>query len=100
MANILKIKNVEGMWVELPYAKGSDGKDGVGVPTGGTTGQYLTKKSNADYDFEWKDNSIDTCEKVTNKVTTINENSTDTEYPSAKCVYDIVGNIETILGGI
>ena len=56
--------------------------------------------SNADYDFEWKDNSIDTCEKVTNKVTTINENSTDTEYPSAKCVYDIVGNIETILGGI
>ena len=44
MANILKIKNVEGMWVELPYAKGSHGKDGIGVPTGGTTGQYLTKK--------------------------------------------------------
>lgn len=26
---------------------------GQGVPTGGTTGQILTKKSNTDYDTEW-----------------------------------------------
>ena len=31
------------------------------------------------------------------KVTSINSNSTDTQYPSAKCVYDIVGDIESIL---
>ena len=29
-------------------------KGGIGVPIGGTTGQQLMKKSNADYDFEWK----------------------------------------------
>ena len=36
-------------------------------------------------------------EDSSNKVTSINSNSTDTQYPSAKCVYDIVGDIEGIL---
>jgi len=39
-------------------------------------------------------------ENVSNKVVGISSSSTDTEYPSAKCVYDIVGDIETLLGGI
>ena len=34
---------------------GSDGTNGQGVPTGGTTGQVLSKKSATDYDTEWKD---------------------------------------------
>lgn len=36
-------------------------------------------------------------ENISNKVTSISISSTDTQYPSAKCVYDIVGNIESIL---
>ena len=36
-------------------------------------------------------------ESKDNKVTTLNESSTDTQYPSAKCVYDMIGNIETLL---
>ena len=36
-------------------------------------------------------------EVASNKVTTINSSSTDTQYPSAKCVYDLVGNIESLL---
>ena len=36
-------------------------------------------------------------EDTTNKVTSISSSSTDTQYPSAKCVYDIVGDISTIL---
>ena len=36
-------------------------------------------------------------EVKTNKVTSISDQSTDSEYPSAKCVYDIVGNIESAL---
>lgn len=36
-------------------------------------------------------------ETANNKVTSISSSSTDTQYPSAKCVYDIVGNLETIL---
>jgi|GEM_PF-2214110 len=36
-------------------AQGEQGDTGIGVPTGGTTGQVLTKKTNADYDTEWED---------------------------------------------
>lgn len=35
-----------------------------------------------------------------NKVTSISSSSTDTQYPSAKCVYDLVGNIEALLASI
>ena len=49
--------------IDLPvtlYAGGAGGGGGSGVPEGGTTGQALVKKSNADGDVEWKDtnNSI------------------------------------------
>jgi hypothetical protein len=36
-----------------PGADGAPGADGVGVPTGGTTGQVLAKASGSDYDTEW-----------------------------------------------
>lgn len=39
-------------------------------------------------------------EDKSNKVTSINSSSTDTEYPSAKCVYDLVGNISTVLASL
>ena len=39
-------------------------------------------------------------EDASNKVTSLSASSTDTQYPSAKCVYDIVGNIETLLAAI
>lgn len=39
-------------------------------------------------------------ENTTNKVTSISSLSTDTQYPSAKCVYDLIGDIETLLAGI
>jgi hypothetical protein len=35
---------------------------------------------------------INTKESLSNKVTSISSSSTDTEYPSAKCVYDNLGN--------
>ncbi|MBR4486444.1 hypothetical protein IKS57_03700, partial [bacterium] len=38
-----------------------------------------------------------TLEDSTNKVTSISSSSTDTQYPSAKCVYDIVGDVESLL---
>jgi hypothetical protein len=39
-------------------------------------------------------------ETANNKVTTLSSSSTDTQYPSAKCVYDIVGDIATTLDTI
>lgn len=35
-----------------------------------------------------------------NKVTSLSSSSTDAQYPSAKCVYDLVGNIEALLASI
>lgn len=37
---------------------------------------------------------------TSNLVTSISSSSTDSQYPSAKCVYDIVGNIDTALTAI
>lgn len=42
-----------------------DGSDGIGVPTGGTAGQVLTKKSATDGDTEWQDASGGTVTDVT-----------------------------------
>lgn len=39
-------------------------------------------------------------EVTTNKVTSLSSSSTDTEYPSAKCVYDLIGDIETLLSEV
>lgn len=39
-------------------------------------------------------------EDKSNKVNSLSNASTDTEYPSAKCVYDIVGNVESLLAQI
>ena len=39
-------------------------------------------------------------ENTSNKVTSLSSNSTDTQYPSAKCVYDIVGDIETLINAL
>ena len=39
-------------------------------------------------------------ENTSNKVTSLSSSSTDTEYPSAKAVWDLVGDIETILASI
>lgn len=36
-------------------------------------------------------------EDKSNKVATISASSTDTEYPTAKCVYDIIGDVESLL---
>lgn len=38
---------------------GQKGDPGEGIPTGGTSGQVLTKKSDADYDTEWTTMSSD-----------------------------------------
>ena len=39
-------------------------------------------------------------EDKTNKVTSISSSSTDEQYPSAKCVYDIIGDIESLLSEV
>lgn len=45
-------------------------------------------------------NALSAKENISNKVTAVSAGSTDDEYPSAKAVHDIVGNIESALDGI
>lgn len=50
---------LNGSWVDIgavtPGPTGPQGIPGVGVPSGGTTGQVLQKASNSDYQTEWAD---------------------------------------------
>lgn len=56
--------------------------------------QYIVTSDNS---ISVQETSLQT---TNNLVTTIDSSSTDSEYPSAKCVYDIVGNIESLLASI
>lgn len=46
------------------------------------------------------DGLIDNMQTTSNLVTSISGSSTDTQYPSAKCMYDIVGDIESLLAEV
>lgn len=39
-------------------------------------------------------------ELTANKVTSLSSSSTDTQYPTAKCVYDIIGDVESALAAL
>lgn len=43
---------------------------------------------------------FDAKENVRNKVTTISASSTNTQYPSAKCVYDLIGDVERLINAL
>lgn len=43
---------------------------------------------------------INTAQTTTNLVTSLSASSTNTQYPSAKCVYDLIGNVETLLQAV
>ena len=54
------------------------------------------------YKIRWYFRSITVSgtELTVNKVTSLSASSTDIEYPSAKCVYDLVGNVEAALAAL
>jgi len=37
---------------------------------------------------------------ISNLVTSLSSSSTNAQYPSAKCVYDLIGNVESLLADI
>lgn len=41
-----------------------------------------------------------TLEQSSNKVISLSSSSTDTQYPSAKCVYDLLGDVETLINAL
>ena len=71
---IFILKAIVSDSIDLNTLKGDKGDKGEGIPTGGTTGQVLSKKSNTNYDYEWTNNEA-TVEVIDNL------NSTDTTKP-------------------
>ena len=51
-------------------------------------------------DITLETSDITNCENTTNKVTSLSSSSTDAQYPSAKCVYDLVGDVETLINAL
>ena len=72
--------------------KGTSGTDPYGL-------EYIWGKINGQSSASWIKLGADIsyAEDINNKVISIDENSTDTQYPSAKCVYDLIGNVEELL---
>ncbi|MCH5278581.1 MAG: hypothetical protein J1E60_02200 [Christensenellaceae bacterium] len=64
--------------------------------------RYRTGTFKTDTQIDWNSwvNMLQQKEDVVNKVTDISESSTHTQYPSAKCVYDLIGDVDTALGQI
>lgn len=48
----------------------------------------------------WEKRELTEKEDTSNKVTSISSSSTDTQYPSAKCMYTLIGDIESVLDAI
>lgn len=56
--NILSVKLSDGKELicgTIKTIQGEKGQDGISVPKGGNAGAVLVKKSENDYDAEWKD---------------------------------------------
>lgn len=67
----------------------TQGGDGAVESVNGQTGVVVLTASD-----------IDGVEMTANKVTSMSSESTDTQYPSAKSVYSVVGDVESILENI
>ena len=94
---IFILKAIVNDSVDLNTLKGDKGDKGEGIPTGGTTGQVLSKKSNTNYDYEWTNNeaTVDVIDNLT---------STDTTKPLSANMGKVLGDRsnystqETVIG--
>ena len=50
--------------------------------------------------YGWSNVGVMDAQTVSNLVTSLSGASTDSQYPSAKCVYDIIGDVESLLASI
>lgn len=93
MANGIAIKDVDNKLQSL------EGEEVIPISTGANEPEVVDVDTLKEYiNADIEDTSGK--ENTSNKVTSLSASSTDTQYPSAKCVWDLVGDIETILASI
>ena len=78
---------------------GTYSKPSGGIPSTDLASAVQTSLGKADTALQ-SHQDISGKENTSNKVTSISAQSTDDQYPTAKCVYDLIGNIETLLQGV
>ena len=83
--------------VNVPWESGSGG-GGMDLVNSPTNNDILLTDSNGQAIDSG--HSLSEYQTVANLVTSISSSSTDSQYPSAKCVYDLIGDIETLLSQI
>jgi len=74
-------------------------KPSGGIPSSDMAAAVQTSLGKADSALQTHQD-ISGKENTSNKVTSLSSSSTDTQYPSAKCVYDLVGSIESALAAL
>lgn len=77
------------------------------TPTGDPANLTTDAKTNlvaaineVDADVSALNTELSNKQSTSNLVTSLSSSSTDVQYPSAKCVYDLVGDVETLLAVI
>lgn len=66
----------------------------VPAPTTSDVGKFLSA------DGTWANLDLTAYQTTANLTTSLSNASTDTQYPSAKCVYDLVGDVESLLAQV
>lgn len=73
--DVYRIEYGDGQFTNFTVTNGQPGKNGEGVPTGGTTGQVLAKKSSTNYDTKWMSLGDAATQSVANNLTTFSPGS-------------------------
>ena len=92
----IKLSNLDERVIKIEESGGGSGGDGY-ITSVSNDFNVVNKKLSLSNDVTTK---LSNAEDITNKVTTLDSTSTDTQYPSAKCVYDLVGNVESLLASL
>lgn len=91
--SMLSAQTESGWWIMLCYNATKVGTMYVSGQTQSVTGIW-------EYVGAAVTSGVQGAEVTSNKVTSLSSASTHTQYPSAKCVYDLIGPIDTALDAI
>ena len=93
----IKLNNLDDRVIKIEES-GGGGSGGDGYITSVSNDfNVVNKKLFLSSDITTK---LSNAEDITNKVTTLDSTSTNIQYPSAKCVYDLVGDVESLLASL
>ena len=95
----IKLSNLDERVIKIEESGGGSGGDSY-ITSVSNDFNVINKKLSLSNDVTTKLSKVDDKEDTSNKVTTLSSSSTDTQYPSAKCVYNLVGNVESLLASL